>query len=496
MNRQILKDVLITMSLMANASFFMQWSILYPYIGSYFKHYNPHITLKDIFTCILILYFGMFLGNLILPRIFYIFGLRKTLQIGSILYFVNLVCLYTFTSLIGFCFNITLAGALVNFFYFTISVFFSQKYDNGILYCPAVFMGVTVGAMIWPFVISALINPNNHSMDQITFINGYEERYYDYSVSGKIVKYFNIHGFFTMVVNVILCQFLTNPVGHSGQISRWFKSTQNISIDSEDDNEDYESFRDCIKHKLSMTMSKVFDKSKEWNVKTNRTNSLTQMEAMDLEMVPQSFKSIHNTTSQHHLIEHKEELLSTRFMLLLLVSTVRGAAFMYFINNSKYIGSFFLENDNLISVFISITSVLEIVGRLIGPYLWIRLGFYRIMFILISSSMIFNLGFILTYPATTLQFFCLMVLCRLVFGISCAVTSVTLFSLYTNEQAIYLYKVFDNVALMGLIYTVVLNYFFVWNNNFVPIFVIFLVVEGVTLALLITKLKNAFSSIN
>ena len=489
MSPVLFKDVSIATVLFINANFSFQWPILYPYIGSYYKQFDSSITLKSVFSCILLLYFGMFIGNLVLPRFFYLFGLRKTLQIGSTLYFINLVCMYTFTSLLSFCFNMIIAGALVNFFSFTISVYFSQKYENGILYCPFVFMGATLGVMVWPLVVSAIVNPENRSMDQIDVTTGVEEYYYDYSVSSRIISYFNIHGLIAMAVNVLLCHYLENPEGHRGRISKWLSQRGEPLID----NEDYESFKYNIEHQLSMNISRALDTSRSFLATLNPTLNITQPSGTDIELLaPQSFASRRSENPQQVAVEYHKEVLTSRFMLLMLASIIRVASLTYFICNSKFIASSVLDNDNLVSIFLSVTSVLDIVGRLIGPYLWIRLGFFKVMVLLVVLSMIFNLSFILSHPANAYTFFGLFALCRFATGINAAVSAITLFSLYTADQAIYLYKVFDNVTLLALVYSVLMNYFLVAENNFVPIFAIFLLVEGFGLVVLVLKLRTAY----
>lgn len=492
MKPELLKDILITLIIMSNTSFFLQWSVIYPYLGSYYKYFDPSITLKGIFSCILVLYFGMFLGNLILPRFFYFFGLRKTLQIGSLFYFINLTCLYSFISMWGFCINILITGALVNFSYFTISVFFSQKYENGILYCPIVFMGVSIGAMIWPLVINVVINPDNHSMDVSSNLNGYRENYYAYSVSKRVVHYLNFHGLFALVVNGFLCQFLTDPQNHQGVLSLYLKSWWGSNAKGQDKNEDYNIVKKNIEERLSENIRESIQKSRELLDHYRQSIDASKNHDLEHELLEKKDNATETSKPLSGDVDKYKEAVSPRFLFLLLVSTVRASAVVYFSNNCKYIGNLFIKDDNLISTLISLTSALEIIFRMTGSYFWLKLEFFKTMYVLLASSIVFNLMFMYLFPLNLYSFAFLLIICRILYGVNAAVTHITLFSLYPSETAIYLYKIFDNTTLAGLVYAVFLNYFFVWDDNYVPIFVIFVIIEFISFAVLIFKLRTAY----
>ncbi len=71
-----------------NAVYFV-WPSTYIYHTSYFKHYSPSITVKQVFSSTLAIFAGIILGNFIFPKLFYLFNIKKTMLIGAILYLIN-----------------------------------------------------------------------------------------------------------------------------------------------------------------------------------------------------------------------------------------------------------------------------------------------------------------------------------------------------------------------------------------------------------------------
>lgn len=224
MEPELIKDIIVLFLIAIGSNLHTHWAILYPYIGSYLKHHDSSITLVQVFSALLLAYIGNFIGNLILPKIFFVLGIKRTIQLGSILTLANCISFYMFTHIMLFYINMVIVGILAQFTNFSVTFYFSEKYENGVFYVPYVNLGIAANSFIWPFVMTIVINPNNRGMDEITYVNGFKEIYYSYDVSQRIVKCLNIYGLYVAIANVLLSQFLINPKTMKSRVSLWIKS--------------------------------------------------------------------------------------------------------------------------------------------------------------------------------------------------------------------------------------------------------------------------------
>ena len=491
---ELKKDMLIGFIMLSNANFYMQWAIVYPYLGSYLKNFMPGVTFNAVFSCILAIYLGMFLGNLILPRIFFILGLRKTLQLASVLYFLNMTAIYMFPSFPAFVLNMTVVGIVVSFYFFTFNCFFSQKYENGIMYTPFVFMGVPVGTFIWPFVISLMVNPSNREMDTVSPFDSSGEMYYSYDISQNISGYLNLHGTITMVINVVLAHFLSNPEGYHSRITMWLahKITKD-QLGSRNYEDEYKAFRRSTINQISVSFAQSVNKfsimSLRNSIGTNRHN--TGDKIVELIEKGEVEKQIKDEAEADEIYQDvKQIMVSTQFISLMFVAITRTAASLYFTSNYKYMATFIVKNDRLSSFIYSLTAITEILGRCAGPILWEKLAFFNTYILIISSSIFCNALFMLLGNSVPFVYLLLSFIERFVTGLNQGVGNVTLFSLYGPDRAMYLYKIYDNVSFLSLFYGVLLNNLFVSDGHFGGVFAVFLIVEVAMIGVMYKNLRN------
>lgn len=482
MEFELLKDILILFIVNVGSNFHTQWPIIYPYLGSYLKEYNDAITLKQVFSSLILVFLGTFIGNSILPRVFFILGVKKTLQLGSILYFINLVCYYSFTSTAMFYFNMIWTGIIAQFVNFTVTYFFSEKYTNGVFYSSYATLGLAVSGFVWPVIISKIINPENKTMEAVTTSGGIQERYYGPEVSFRIIRYLNINGLTTMIINVLLCQLLKNPKNSTSKVSLWISAV--VSRDrskSQNLKKEFNEFQELMDKDIKESL-----RTSNINVSTKQPVPHYETELLESKASnPEPMKKEGFVSAEEQMdIEIKKEMKSLRFWSLCLVATIRGGAIGYFVNNFNYIAGFIVKNDALSSAAFSFTAITNVVGRLAGPMLWQKYDFLPTYTFIIASSLVINITIILFGLQSPMIYLALIFFARFVGGIGGAVHSITLFSLYGPDRAIHLFKIYDMVSLVALLYAVALNYLCTDNNSFTFIFTIFAMIEVVGLVVM------------
>lgn len=487
MNRELWKDIVLLFIIHIGSNFHLQWPMIYPYLASYYKSYDPSITLTGTFSAIFIAYIGQFIGNSILPRLFFILGVKKTLQLGSVLYFFNCISFYVFTSMLGLYLNLLIAGILAMFFSFTITYYFSEKYDNGVYYSPYVFMSFSLQNFIWPMVMNAIINPNNIGMEEVTYVNGYKEVYYGPEISSGVVKYLNYHGVYVLVVNVALCSFIENPHHMHSRVSTWL--TNKITDNREGKKafeKDFREFSRASMQNIGESIHKSIQKS--MSIMRKNTQGPTDLEMIDKQH-EELIKADEEKRERELHEEIRREMVSLRFICLVIVVTMRNAATNYFINNFKYMGNFIVHNEGLTSKIFSFASITNVFGRFLGPWLYAKYDFIDSHIIIIGTSMLVNMSFSLFASSFSFVYLFLIFVSRIIQGLSSAIHHITLFSLYGHDKAIYLYKIYDASLLFGLVYGIVLNAVLTSDNQFSLIFFVFTLIEACGIWILLKVLK-------
>ena len=109
MNNLKFELVLLFIFASGNALYF-GWPNIYVYVGSYMKLYNDNLTIKEVFGSCLGFFIGIFLGNFIIPHLFFFLGIKKTMIFGAIFYFLNSISYNMFMSLFMLYVNTIFSG--------------------------------------------------------------------------------------------------------------------------------------------------------------------------------------------------------------------------------------------------------------------------------------------------------------------------------------------------------------------------------------------------
>lgn len=474
-------DLILFFTIIGMACLFPVWPLLYPYIGSYVKHIHKDISFNALYYNFAVVYMGMFAGNALLPKLFFILGIRKTVQVGSFLYVLNCVLFTQWTTLMGFYFNVATMGFVIQFFMFTAAYFFTEKYENGLLYIGYVAIGGTAGSFFWPFILNIMVNPDNELMTEVNYINGHKESYYSYGVSMRMKGFMFLHGFVVFLTNFLLSRFIQNPEKHQSKVSLWFKNfinrnpvaTEEMKSQYEIYQKDYRrsissSYRKSIAHHTHIPKRKV-DKDVEL---LDRTPSYERIES-----ITQLAEQQENDRRMQIAKEARAELKSSRFICLMMITGIKCASPVYFMNNFKYMADYIVKNDTLTSNIFSFSAITGTIGRLVSVPIWKYLDFEGAYIMNLVVDIVFNLFFIFISANNPMAFLVQGLVGRLTQSYSYSINSFTVFGLYGVEKGLYLVKVYDTSMFFAIIYTAVLNSVIVEEGSYTMIFWFFIVTE-------------------
>ena len=483
------KDMFILFMVTATGCLYSTWPLIYPYVASYNKHYEPELTFKSFFSGFPLIFVGMFFANSMAPKLFFILGVRKTIQLASILYFINCITFCSITGLFPYFANIIFMGMNWQLFVFASNYFLSKKYENGVYYYSYISIGSTTGTFIWPFVLREIVNPGNRSMDAKTNINGYDEYYYDHSVSSKIITYFTIHGAIVMLTNLISCQYLRNPEGCRGIFTNWISSM--LTKDKESIQQLQNEYQEFSVENESILSLSFMDSMHSDDRKPEKEHELIEKNReVTLQNKDSEQEENKEATVAKNKAEVKEIMFSIKFISLIYISAIKSASLLYFMNNYKYIATFIVRDDDLISTVYSISSIAGIVGRLSVAKIWKHYNFLGAYLINLIGPLFINILFITVSYANPAVFLIEAIIGRMFLSYSYTMNTMTIFKLYGVEKGVYLVKVYDTCMIFAFVYAVIVNWLCAYDDDFRSVFLVFIVFEISAIYLLLKIFSN------
>ena len=87
-NENINKDILILFIFASGNSIFFSYGGLFPYTFTYCKHFDDTLRASYFLYNLLSIFAGVILGGYIVPYLYFIFGIKNTMLITAILYFI------------------------------------------------------------------------------------------------------------------------------------------------------------------------------------------------------------------------------------------------------------------------------------------------------------------------------------------------------------------------------------------------------------------------
>jgi hypothetical protein len=466
---ELKKDIISFIIILATDGNYYTCTILYPYMASYYKNYYEEIGMKDIFNGFGGWVFGVILANVILPHFLFNFGCKRTIQIGGFLYLLNFVIyakIEYFSKLTLFL-NCVMCGMVTQFKILPINYFMSKKYENGIMYSDHIFSGLSLSAFIWSIVIMLIINPENREMEKVTFINGYEEKYFDKNISDRISFYFYLNGIVSCVVIFIVAQMLNDPSNMAPKFQLFLKRL----------------FRSPPQEKNNL---------QEKSIKTEEINKSQVSHKFKKKDSSLFLSDSNNEDFEYYHKKAKKQFLNPKFYLLILIMVLKSVSCMYFYTYSKYMSFAIVKNDRLVTLLFAFVSLPDMVARYLVVDIWKRLEFYHTTIIFIFFTISLNLIFLFIGFRNPTVF--LFLIAAQAFNFACIylLGNMTLFALYEPEIAVLISKVFECYHIGYRYYAVFLNYFLVKGDEYRYLFCCCLIGEILALILFVKFFKDFY----
>ena len=457
--KELNKDILIFTLIYSSEGMINLVVLLFPYWASYYQLYDKSINMKFIYSAWCLNFFGRIIANYFLPKIIYKFGCKKTIQIGGLLYFINLY-FFTVTNIFFLLGNMIFFGVILQFKMLSINFYMSKKYENGIEYLKHIYSGFSIGTLIWSLISIYIINPNNKENSVVVQYNGYSENYFDESVSGNFPNYLIFNGFVHFLVTYSLCFFVKD-------------------LDLKENLKDFnENINKSLNNSLSINKSiiGIDSKLKEKLIKSQNLSfeSKTSKKFLNKE---EDIPNSENNSKLYYQKEAKKIIKSKKFIILIIITILKLASSLYFMGYAKFISNSIIKNDKLVSIIFALVTIPDICGRYILSYFWKKYSFYKTTLLTFYFSIFLDILFIFIAYENYYTFLFLILGQTMNWSMLYLLVNMTLFSLYKSDIAIFLSKIYEMNSFLTRLYCTTMNYFFVFGNNFRGIFTIFLIGE-------------------
>ena len=475
--KELHKDIIILLLILTSSGILNVSSLLYPYWSSYYHKYNPKINMKFIYTSFLLNFFGRVLGNIILPKILKIFGCKKTLRIGSLLFLIN--CFFFQYAVVWvFLLNVVFFGVILQFKVLSISYYMSKKYENGIQYLHHIYTGWSLAAVLWSFLIIYIINPENKERTVFVDFGGYKENLFDFEVAKNFRIYLWVAGFTHLFVTNGLCWFLRDVGEFDEESLSVVMERGNYSFD----NEEMENFRQSFnKDKKDFENNNIINTSKQKLIEKEHQKKNKKIHITNTQKIS---SEIQNKLKANKIIK------SQKFILLIVITILKTGSCLYFKAYFKFISYSIINNDNLVSIVYALVTIPDISGRYLLSYLWKKYSFYNTFIITFIISIIHDLLFIFIGYKNSYVFLFMIMTQIMNWAMLSLMINMTLFSLYKADVAILVSKVYELNSFLTRLYVTFFNYFFVLGEEYRPIFTIFLIGEIVGLVVFVRYFKG------
>ena len=238
---------------------FTVWAIFYPYYFSYLKHFNPAVTVEQIFGGTFFLFLGMNVIGIIFPSILFLFGACGTMMFGGLIMLLNCISLYTFTNWFFIILNTLIFGGLYKYTTLLCIIYFNEHFpERGSILHGIALTGFLVGSIFSSVFCTYMINPDNKEMTTY-MIDGVETIYFDYTISYNLVNYLNYMGFAGLIVCLVSATLLEDPEKYTPNIREVINYVRGLDNSMKD-----------AKRVFNESLNNTFSKS---IVKSDKSNS-------------------------------------------------------------------------------------------------------------------------------------------------------------------------------------------------------------------------------
>ena len=474
--KELNKDLLLLFLYSMSNTLYYIWPIIYPYLGSYVKHYNQDLSMKMIFSTTIAMVFGITLGNIILPRLYFLFGIKKTMQIGGFCILVNCVLFYSFSTFFPILFNVLFCGTIYQLCIMSISYYLSEKYDNGYIYCNYVYVGQNVANIIWPYVAVFLINPNNKGMTDIFEEGGETENYFPWEISENFPLLMKTIGIVSFLIVMITTYFLKDPKHIKANFLPWIKALvkgNKSTLDSLS-----KSFKEQSFNSFSRNLSEK-EKSFKSSMNLSKDDDCLLIEENKKEMTMEEAQAIASKISY-----------SPYVLVFTLLISLRLAPLFYMVDNFKVISFGVLKNDKTISLSLSLSALISSLGQICIAPIWKKLDFFytqALIFILTVINLVLYLKLSVNYG---FFMFWILPFNRIIIQMAYGAGYLTKFGLFNPKIAVFVSKVIDNYYFISMVIAIIFNFLFFSQKDISTIFGVFLILNVIATVIFIVYFKN------
>lgn len=468
---------------------FNVWPVFMPYYFSYLKHFNPYITVEQVFGTTFFLYLGMNVVSIVMPVMLFLFGLRGTMIAGGVIMLINSLSIYYFTSWFFICLNILVFGGMYRYTTLVSIVYFSENYPaKASNYYGIALSGFLVGSIISNNVCSFIVNPENVPMDKETNINGYTEVYFDFSIASNMIKFMNIYGVLGLVVCVVCSFLIDDPVKYQGEWRTLFGWNADKTKDI---NESIKEF----KSNLDETFSEAFRQNEDGAL--NRSLSMSMKSNVLASTIIRKSKSkvgieeemIEEEGSQFALSAedpeetYKRHRSSLVFWVIFYVAVTRNAQPSFLLENYK-VQAYCVRNDDVFFTRIfSMSALFGAMGSIYASYIWKSIGMINSYYLALITNLVVDVLLMTVAPNSTLLFSIITFFCRAYATYNVQVNNMSMFSVYDSAVALKLSKIYDLNFFLGVCLGVFLNFFMVFGCSYRLVYFVFFVLEAIALFL-------------
>ena len=470
---------------------YMSWVVIYPYLGSYIKHFNPHIRLANFFTANIFFYVGIILGNILLPRAFERVGIRRSFQLGSLLYLASSF-LFPYCTNVVFLFANTCASGLLYQLYQlgSLAYFRSRHPEDFIRYMGPFSLGYSVGSIVFVWMLSRYVNPDNRGMEQE--ING--EKVFELSACARIADVFTYGGvvFCAMILGISF--MLKTEIG-----MRRKKPTNKIEENRQNadkTNNDGKLGEELLKLPPANKINDPFvpkhflqaDNEAAPLKKKDQDDSDDELRDAEAEIMIRSLSksgllAAMRRTEVMPEFNWQDEIRSFRFIFLFGMTVARFLSNQYVGDNFHFMGQKILKDDALSASVYAVSTLANVVGRLISGFCWQTFGMKNCYVVVLKAAVTLDLLYIFFGTTNAVVFSLLIFGVRLMSAFNSLFSSMTLFCVYDETGALKMAKFYELNSLVTVALDNVMNTLLVWGDDFRPIFVGFLLLDGTALYL-------------
>ena len=459
MKTELVKDLTLTCIIMITDLIYSPLPIFLPYLYSYLKNVEEKITYSWCYSVLIFLYLGSFLGNIVLPNCFIIFGIKKTFIIGGLIYFLNSTFFVIYPNSYTLLIYGIIGGVSFNFKTLPTNYYLCAKYKDGVKYLPYCYIGQSIGVFVWSYFMMKIINPLNKNMDAVTFVNGFEENFFESDVAKNCGYFIFFNGIISLIVIWGCSIFLEEPHYLKGDFFLWvnyyFKNNEEAKKEFE---------RRFERMNLSRTIASINSDENNDSFSMSMMSKTSGMEFLELNK-----KELKNEKLKREI---SKEIWSSKFIGFIIITTIKNTPTAIMIDCYKIIAQKIIKNDKLTSIIYCIVTFADIFGRFFVPFCWKKFGFYQTYLGNFLADFFFEILFILYGSYNMFGFITCIMLAGLIWAFAYLLGHTTIFGLYRPIKAVGLSKAFDAYYFFQASLAIALTYFFIDRGEYRMCFIV------------------------